>query len=351
MEKEDRGGRPAVRTWRVMAAIFVAFIGLLLAAELYVDGRWFASVGYLEVWRTRLVAETVAGVAAALLTAVVLLVNVRIAMRASTHVPSLFLHDADGLPRLDLGRVAAWLANPLCAIASVLVGFSATQAWSTWLAFAHASPFGVRDPIFGRDVGFYVFRLPLYDAATTFGLWLAAGALIASAVIYVMRGAIIAGSGYSRVTSAARTHLLALVALLFALLALRAYLDMFDVLYSTLGPALGASYADVHARLPAQRIQVGIAAISALLALASIRRADYNLVLGSLALYVLSFVAVSFYPELVHSFSVKPNELERESPYLKYNIEATRAAYGFDAVIERDLSASYTLTAPDVERN
>jgi uncharacterized membrane protein (UPF0182 family) len=316
-----------------------------------VDGRWFASVGYGEVWRTRLAAEAGAGVAAAVLTALVLLANVRIAMRASTHVPSLFLHDADGLPRLDLGRVAARLANPLCALWSVLVGISATDAWSTWLAFAHASPFGVHDPIFDRDVGFYVFRLPLYDAATTFGLWLIAGTLVATAVIYVLRGAIVAGQGYSRVTRGARAHLLVLAALLFALLALRAYLDMFDVLYSTLGPALGASYADVHAKLPAQRIQVGIAAIGALLALASIRRADYNLVLGALALYALSFVAVVFYPELVHSFSVKPNELEREGPYLKYNIEATRAAYGFDAVTERDLSASYTLNAADVERN
>jgi uncharacterized membrane protein (UPF0182 family) len=351
MEDEHRGPRPDTRIWRVIAVLFVAFIGLPLAAELYIDGRWFASVGYGEVWRTRLLAEAGTGVAAALFTALVLLVNVRIAMRASTHVPSLFLHDADGLPRLDLGRVAAWLANPLCAVAAVLVGFAATDAWSTWLAFAHASAFGVRDPIFDHDVGFYVFRLPLYDAAATFGLWLIAGVLLATAVIYVLRGAIVAGQGYSRVAPAARTHLLALLALLFVLLALRAYLDMFDVLYSTLGPALGASYADVHARLPTQRIQVGVAAIGALLALASIRRADYNLVFGALALYAASVVAVAFYPGLVHSLSVKPNELERESPYLKYNIEATRAAYGFDAVIERDLSASYTLSAADIERN
>src|SRR4051812_41669436 len=111
MDDDDRRGRPGARRWRVLVAVFFVFIGLPVAAELYVDGRWFQSVGYAEVWRTRLAAEAGVGVAVALLTAIVLLVNMRLALRLSSRVPSLFLHDADGLPRLDLGRVAAWLAN------------------------------------------------------------------------------------------------------------------------------------------------------------------------------------------------------------------------------------------------
>src|SRR5690606_11141862 len=110
----------------------------------------------------------------------------------------------------------------------------------------------------------------------------------------------------------------------------------------TLGPMTGASYADVNAKLPALRIQTGVTAVAALLVLATANRQDFTLAILAAVLYIGGQLGVRAYPSLVHQFSVQPNEVERETPYLKYNIEATRAAYGLDAVTERELSARGT---------
>jgi uncharacterized membrane protein (UPF0182 family) len=339
------------RFGRVLLPGFLLLVGLPLLADLYIDRRWFESVGYAEVFRIRLLTRVALGVAAFCLTAAAFQATVRVALRISQRHTSLYLHDADGVPRLDLGKAAARIAPALAWFAAVFTGLSLSRHADTFLAFTHASSFGVRDPIFGRDVGFYMFQLPFYDALSQLALWLGVASLLGAAVLYVLRGAIAVGHDHTRIHPPARVHLSVLLAFVLVVLALRAYLAMFDVLYSNLGPMTGASYADVHAKLPVLRIQVAVAAAGALLVLWSSRRTDFTLPVTAGLLYLGAQLAAQFYPDMVHSFSVRPNELERETPYLKFNIEATRAAYGLNGVVERDLSPRFTLGTKDIEQN
>jgi uncharacterized membrane protein (UPF0182 family) len=348
-EPERPSGRRALR---VLVPLVLLVVGLPMLAGFYIDLRWYQELGhsdlFLQPFATRIAVSAVTGLA----TALVLFVNFRLARTLSRGLPPLYLYDPDGAPRFNLSEISARLAQPACVALAVLTGLFYDRHWSTWLQFLHGSRFEQRDPIFGRDVGFYVFQLPLYETACALFLWWTGASLVLAAGLYALRGAVLVGEHNTRVHPPARIHLSVLVALLLVALALRSYLDMFEVLQSRLGPMMtGASYADVHAKLPALRIKIGVAAVAALLVLASARREDFNLAILGAVLYVAAQAGVQVYPSLVHRFSVQPNQLEREAPYLKHNIDATRAAYGLSAVAERELTARGTLSAADIERN
>jgi len=340
------------RALRVLLPLVLLGIGLPLLARLYIDLRWYRELGHTELFLTPLATRLVIGAATGVAAGAVLFLNLRLARSYSGGLPPLFLYDPDGSPRFNLSETSLRLALPACVALAIMTGLYYDRHWSTWLQFLHASDFGLRDPIFGRDVGFYVFGLPFYEALCGLALWLVGSSLALSAGLYALRGALIVTEHHTRVHRPARIHLSALVALLLATLALNSYLGMFEILQSKLGPMMtGASYADVNARLPALRIKIGVAAVAALLVLASSTREDFNLAILGAVLYIGAQVGVQAYPSFVHRFSVRPNQLEREAPYLKYNIEATRAAYGLNAVAERELSARGTLTAEDIAQN
>src|SRR5262249_11870682 len=129
------------------------------------------------------------------------------------------------------------------------------------------------------------------------------------------------------------------------------YLGMPNLLFSTKGPVAGATYTDVNATLPLLYVQVGIAVLVAVLAAASLFREGFGLLWAGLRLYLLVLVAGWLYPALVQRFSVAPNELVKETPYIIHNIAATRKAFGLDRVEERELTGETALTAKDIREN
>lgn len=348
MNDLDPGAQLTRRLVRVVLPLAVLLFGLPLAAHLYIELRWYRSLGHSELYMTMLTTKLGLGLTVLVLVGLALLLNLRIASRFSQSLAPLYLYDREGIPQINLSEALLRLALPACIAVSILSGLYYDRYYATYLRFAHASPFGVSDPLFGRDIGFYVFRVPFYEVCSSFALWVLCASLLLSAAIYAVRGAVSVDAGETLVHPRARVHLSVLLALVLAVLALRAYLEVFDVLRSTLGPATGASYADVNAKLPALRIKIGVAAVGVLLLLVNATRRDFNLAILAALLYVGAQIGVQVYPDLVHRFSVRPNELERERPFLKYNLDATRAAYGLDAVQERELPGAGTLTQQQI---
>ena len=328
--------------------VFVAVPGL---AGLYLDVRWFAAVGFGEVLRVQLTTQLALFLAAAATAGSVVYVSLRIARRLAAGNPPLYLYDPDGVPRINLGAFVDRLVGPASAVLALLSGLMQYPRWESWVLALNATPFGQTDAIFGRDVGFYVFALPLWNALAGFVLFTLGATTVATAALYAARGALSVVEGETRIDTKARVHLSVLVALVLSTLAVRSYLETFDIMYSTVGPMAGASYADVHAKLPALRLAVAAASVAAVLVLLSARRETLGTAFAGILLYLGAQAGVLFYPGLVHRFSVQPNELEREASFLKHNIDATRAAYGLDKVVERELGATSTLTVQDIAAN
>jgi uncharacterized membrane protein (UPF0182 family) len=330
------------RTPRTRALLIVGTIGAAagiaaLGAGVYTDALWFAELGQERVMWTTLAWRVLAPALAGLGTACFLLANFALVERRTRGAP--------GPRRPALVRIwrSRRTAQPLVAAAGGLVALETQPegAWRVLLLWANRSDFGVTDPIFHRDVGFFVFSLPLHDLAARWALETVVMAAAVALAAYLLAGA----------ARSARGHLLGLAALLLVMLAWRARLDQLAlVLPHHEGAVTGASYSEVTVRLPALRVLVALlVAGAAASALAAVRRPARLWPLAVLAALVgITVVGSAGLQDLVERLWVAPQTLSRERPYIEAGIAATRRAYQLDGVDVRPLDGNRTLTARTV---
>src|SRR5713101_7000187 len=318
----------------VLVVPFALVLLLFTLVPLAAEWLWFQALGYERVFTTRLVAEAVLGVGVGGLVFAFLYVNLRIAQRGLVPNP-LVVQVGSGAAAVDVTRLLRRLALPTALGLALLFGLGAAGGWLGVLQFLHRTPFGVTDAVFGRDVGYYVFTLPVIAGAIGLVIAVTTLTLLATIMLYVLRRDIIVFRRQVTVEPSARLHLAVLIALLFVLVALQVYLvRLAGRLYATTGPLVGASYADLHAQLTGLRLAGLTAVASGALVLwgaRSQRLARDTLLAVGLYLGV-SLLGVGLYPMIVQKLVVAPNELVKETPQLASHIAATRRAWGLDNV-------------------
>jgi uncharacterized membrane protein (UPF0182 family) len=342
-----------MRLVRLLGVLTVLLVLGLEAVPFYTDWLWFLEVGYASVFLQ------IAGLRGALLLAVGLGAFLFVAgnLRAAARVrpPDVFweLEEPLGLPsRLVLEPVLRRLLTPVAVVAALVLGAIASSEWQSLVLFRHAEPFGMSDPLFGRDIGFYVFRLPLWRRALGLAFGLVGVTLLLTALVYFLGRVLVLTPRGPIIATRARAHLLALLALLLFTRAADFYLDRYDLLYSQRGGLVGATFADVHATLPSLGVLAGLAAACGAVALVQVFRRGTRPVLVSLGLLVAAWLLGAWaYPAVVHRIRVAPNALVLESPYIAHHIRLTRRAFGLDRIDERDFPARETLEAVDLARN
>ena len=322
---------------------------ITLAAE----WPWFTALGYARVFATRLVAKTVLGVGAGVVAFAFLFVNLRFAQRGVVPDQVVFRF-SQAAPGLDVTGLLRRLALPTAIGLALLFGLGASAGWLGLLQFLHRTPFGVPDPVFGRDVGYYVFTVPVLASVFAFLSALTMIALLASIVLYVLRRDVVLVGRRVTVEPSARWHVAGLIAFLFLLAALRVYFVRIPgLLYSTTGPLVGASFSDLHGKLLGLRL-AGVAALAggALVLWGTRTQRLARATLQALGVYLgVSLLGVVLYPAVIQRLVVAPNELVKETPQLAFHIAATRRAWGLDSVVTRDLSGETGLTQRDIEAN
>ena len=253
----------------------------------------------------------------------------------------------------DFAILTERLTIPASLIIGGFIGMLAWRSWDLFLRYWYQQPFGEPDPIYGRDIGFYFFTLPVLDFVSGVLLTLCVVSLIGTAIIYTMRRAGQSGGGglLALGERGPRAHVLGLTAAVFLVLAVRAYLSMPHLLFSTDGFVAGAGYADIAARLPMLWVEVIAAILTAVLAFLSVFRATNRLLWAGVSAYVFSLVGGWAYPAVLQRVSVAPNEVARETPYIQHNIAATRKAFGLDRIEERELSGEQGLSGGDIQNN
>ncbi len=330
----------------LFGGIILLIIFLRSFVDLYLDVLWFDHLGYLQVFLKRLYTRVALFGVGFLVSAVFLFLNGLLALRLAPKEIVLAVDDIRiSFPTLQ--KIQKLLVATGSVVLGLIFGGVVTARWLDVLMYLHRQPFGVDDPIFGRDVGFYVFQYPIYMLVNTWLLWLLALALGLSGVIYFL-----GGSFFSRIRelrAGPKTHLSILGAAILLLVSWRFWLQRFDLLFSTSGAVFGAGYTDLHAKLPAYWILLVITAVAALaMLLASLRR-GWKLVVLSAAAFIVSLILIAgVYPGLVQKFVVEPNELDKERPYIKHNIRFTRLAYDLDKIQERSFVPSGKLTLDEL---
>jgi uncharacterized membrane protein (UPF0182 family) len=334
-----------------LLTLALLFFGLPSLTSLLVDWLWFGEVGYQSVYLTTWYGKSMVGLAVFLVALAWMTANLRHALNAASAAPASFT-TREGftivLPTRDQLRPLALLA---AAGAAALLAVFAASEWLTVLSWWHRTDFPTADPILGRNVSFYLFTLPLLELVRGLALALIALAAIGSAAIYVFAGELALTPFGLRMAPGVRRHGAVLAAVLFVVFALGAWLDQPRQLVTSSGIIHGASYSDVHARLPAALALTVTALAGAVLSLLyAIGRASWGLAAAA-GLYAAVLAGGGLYASILQRFVVTPNELARETLYIGHNIEATRQGFALDRVEERELSGDAELTRADIERN
>jgi uncharacterized membrane protein (UPF0182 family) len=331
----------------ILLAIIPAMVGFLT------DWFWFGEISYRTVFTTELTTKVGLFFVAGLVTYGFLAFNVRLARSGPSRVPVLWRVSPE-LPPVDLAASLTRVAIPLALILTLMFALGAAGRWMELLQLIHRTPFGVTDPVFGRDIGMYVFVLPAVASLLGTLRSLVILTLIGVVVLYILRGKISLPPQRITLLSPADHHVAGLLAGFLLLTALQIwFVRIPELLYSTTGPLVGASYTDLHARYPAMHAIAATAIIGIALVIYGMlrRKIVWFTLIAAAAYLIVSFVAGGLYPYTIQRFFVAPTELTRELPQLRSHILATRQAWGLAGVQSRDLTGDAGLTLADIRAN
>ncbi|MGO1315512.1 MAG: UPF0182 family protein, partial [Cellulomonadaceae bacterium] len=331
------GGRRKISPLAVTIGVLVVIVGIVvLAASFWTEILWFTQLGYSEVIWTQW------GLRAGLfvLGFAVMSVVVGLCLRIAYRSRPIYAPSTPEQATLDQYREAIEPLRRLVMIAVPAVlgffaGAAASAQWENVLLWWHRVPFGTTDPEWGMDLSFFVFTLPVLRFVVSFLMAVIVIALIASLAMHYLYGGLRIGSGTSgdRTTRAARIQLSVLAAVLMVVVAANYWLDRYSILTSSNDRFEGASYADVHAVIPAKGILAGVALLVAVLFVVTAIKGNWRIPAIGAGLMIVSAIAIGgIYPAIVERFQVNPNAQQLEAEYIQRNIDATRMAFDIDDV-------------------
>ncbi|MCS7264655.1 MAG: UPF0182 family protein [Armatimonadetes bacterium] len=319
--------------WQIVIGVTVFFLvvkGLGLVAE----GLWFESEGYGIVFVKRLLMQLVMFAMGFSLFFLTVYFPYWLARKSSEKVPMPLRERLFGdLDKLTVDVALDKWALGVCIFLSVIAGLIASSRWIYLLHFLYATPFGQLDPIFKNDIGFYVFRLPFLRFWVTFtmvGLMFGlVGMVLRLRYEELLR---FEERGMEAPVFVARPFLAMVTAFLLTL-SLAQFLGRYSVLFSGRGVLFGAGFADVYGTLPSFWAMMLVSLSGAIWCLIEMKRGELKrLRFVFIALFATWLVGRIIFPTTIQAFVVKPNERERERPFLAHNIEFTRNAYNLNKV-------------------
>jgi len=343
------------------ASIIVILVVLAILSRFFVDLLWFNTLGFRAVFTTTWLTVIIVFVIATALSSTLLLISGLIALRTTAGSRGsrgfrVVGRNAQGLPEViefSLDKIPWRLIIPAVALlVGLFIGFAQTSNWDTILKWLYAAPFGRSDPLFGHDLGFYVFSLPVYELLRDWALLIIFLSAATAVGIYWVRGDIsYQQPGFPTLSPAATRHLSGLLAAYFLVKAGGYILDRYDLMTSNNGVVFGAAYTDVHLRLPLLIALVGSALLGAALCTFNIWRAGIRLPILAVAIIFAVSIVETIVPSLFQSYWVKPDELKLESRYIANNIELTRYGFALDHITSAPFPAKGKLTPEVIAAN
>lgn len=319
----------------------------------YTDLLWFQEVGFTSVFWTVLGTKAGLAVVFGIVFSVFAYVNLMVVRRVMPEARITLVQD-DPIERYRTALMPYYRLAAI-AVSAVLAFFFALAViplWENFILFQNAVDFGRTDPLFSKDIGFYMFRLPVHTYVYSWGMSALVLITLITAGAHYLTGGLRPQAAGARVTPQFKAHISALIGLIALLRAWGYRLDQLNLLYSQRGDITGASFTDVTAELPALRLLVVISIIGAVLFLVNIRLRGWALPLAGLGLWLLvSLLAAGLYPFVIQRFRVEPAQLQRERPFIERNVEATRLAYGMGDIEVSDYPAEPGISADAIANN
>ena len=346
-----------VKNWIIVAVIILAFIYLgSLFVDYYGDWLWFKNMAYGSVFDTMILSQIISFLVFFVIFALFASLHVQAAYkRGSISRKSSFLREED--PREMIlpyyhGKIVFWFWTVVIAFFAIIMGSSASGHWIQFLQFLHPTSFGITEPILGKDAGFYIFQLPVYQFIVGWYLFMVTITFALVLFSYYLDS----GFGFQvngfYISKQAKGHMVQLGAFFSLGIAGLFWMKLYNILYSSNGVAYGPSYMDVHGQIPSYQVLIALTLlISVLLFLYPVYKKK-KFLLYSIGTWVLVWIGfVLIYPNLIEQYVVKPNELKKETPYILNNIRLTRYAYGLNKIKVKPFPVIQALTYKDIKEN
>ena len=355
----DMGTFEGLPGWAVLmakATIALTVLGLVylvldFVRSAYTDWLWFSNLGLRSVFSTVLYTRISLYFVGFAASAAAIYFAYRAAWRASW-----------GPTVLPFSLLATtWIKRSIITGAAIMgaiivLSFAAALAdrWEAFLRFWNSTEFGIDDPQFGNDVGFYVFTLPMLHTIQGWLLGLTIVVLVTTVGLYLL---IYSARGINPVmTGRAKVYLGIIGAALMVTIAAGHFLDTYETLFSSSGAVTGATYTDVNARIPALYLLTAIALLAAVIMAVAVRVANLRdamrMIIAAFSLWAIAGLAAGIaWPLLVQRFAVEPSEFEREERYIERNIEWTRLGFDLDGVLEVPYKVRDDTLARDIAAN
>ncbi|MDD4334171.1 MAG: UPF0182 family protein [Desulfotomaculaceae bacterium] len=345
----------------IVAALFILIVLGLYGARLYTDWLWFQSLNYQMVFTTIILSKAGLRFAVGFILFVFLFINLYLTrgplLKATQKATVIKENDLLTIQNVSLNqlitpRFLVLLFILISLVMAVFFNISVAKDWIVLQQFLHPSNFGINDPIFQKDIGFYVFQLPFY----IFLYNVASMAVLVTAfwvtIVYLVSNFLQGNPGRLLHDISARYHLSFLAAVFFIIKAVGYLLEQYMLLFSHRGAVWGPGYTTTHATLIAYKVLAVIALICALAILINLFLRKFRLVVYSIGVLLVASIALGgLYPAFIQKFVVTPNEAVIERPYLERNIKFTRMAYNLDKIEKKDFPAGKTLAAEDIRAN
>ncbi len=329
--------------------LLVLFFGR--GVYLYTEWLWFGEVGYTGVFWKVLLSKAVLGLGAGVVFFAVVYGNILLARRLS---PKFKVGPgSEIIERMPVPDRLLKVLVPLALFLPTIIVIAAVgSGWLDLLRFLDRAPFGVTDPIFGHDAGFYVFALPFLRLMQSFTWWTLILTLLITTGVYFFDYAINWEKDRLRLAPHVKGHLSVLLGLIMFTLGVSYLLKGYTLMFSPRGVIYGASFTDVHAQLPVYKFLFAVAIVSGLLFMVNTYFRGWKLPIAAIGLIILTAIFAGLvYPFIIQQYEVSPNELAKEKPYIQHNIDFTRQAFDLNGFQEKPFAAESNLTAADIQAN
>jgi len=346
----------------IIAVLIVLFLSFSTLINFFVDYQWFGEVGYTGIFLARIINQLKIGVPVFVVMSVLLFWYFRNMKKDFYRHSGLIESNQE---RKNYNRIIIILSLVLAFLVSTVV---ARGLWLDILRYINAVDFNVTDPIFFKDIGFYMFRLPLINQLLSLLTFIAVVLVIATVVFY---GAMItlktpemnemqdgqAGrftkkSLFSKdMLNLAVRQIATIGFVILLILAARFFIGRYSLLFSSRGVAYGAGYTDITVTLKVYMLQVAVSVLSAVLIVYAAFTKKYKVALYGPILLVAVSILGNFAALAVQNLIVEPNEYAKERQYIENSIKYTQKAYGLDKIQEKEFAAADTLTLEDIQAN
>ncbi|MBE0522195.1 MAG: UPF0182 family protein [Candidatus Methanoperedenaceae archaeon] len=340
--------------------IFILIIGAKSISGFVLDYRWFEYMGYAQVFTVTFTARAVLFLAGFGFYLIILLAAWHVCKKTITEtsgmVNSYWDHFGgtrpayiDIKPQTSSKKILDLINVPVIAVLSIISffgGLSLSVNWNTILLYFNSTPFGSVDPVFGRDIGFYIFSLPFFHTVLNYFIGLFILVVLLLSIAYLV-------FNWRLIFEKLPFNLRGVIAILFFFFAVKMYLLHFDILYSTTGVVYGAGYTDVYIKqyIPILTGIIFLAAGIVVIALpvVSERKLSITTPVVFIVLVIIISILGGVLSGFVQEFKVSPNEIALEEPFIRNNIELTNEAYGLSGIKEENYDITYNLSASDLD--